>query len=80
MAVLQRNGAVHPDYRKQGIGTALVNAALDALEQIGITKVALVVFERNQDGNAFWEKQGFTVRKDLVYRNKSLAEMKRIDT
>lgn len=43
-------------------------------------KVALVVFERNQGGNAFWEKQGFTVRNDLTYRNKALVEMVRKDT
>lgn len=34
--------------------------------------VALVVFDRNDTGNAFWEKQGYTVRNDLVYRNKAL--------
>lgn len=72
--------AVHPDYRKQGIGSELVKTALSTLKQIGISKVALVVFEHNQDGNAFWEKQGFTVRTDLTYRNKALAEMKRYDT
>ncbi|MDE6412392.1 MAG: GNAT family N-acetyltransferase [Eubacterium sp.] len=72
--------AVHPSCRKQGIGSRLVQTALDALKQLGISKVALVVFEQNQSGNAFWEKQGFTVRTDLTYRNKSLAEMTRIDT
>lgn len=72
--------AVHPDCRKQGIGSALVNMVLIALKQIGISKVALVVFEKNAGGNAFWEKQGFTVRNDLIYRNKSLVEMIRIDT
>ena len=72
--------AVHPDYHRQGIGSALVSAALKALMSIGITKVALVVFERNTDGNAFWEKQGFTVRNDLAYRNKALVEMVRKDT
>lgn len=72
--------AVHPDCRKQGIGSTLVDTALSALKQIGISKVALVVFEKNAGGNAFWEKQGFTVRSDLIYRNKSLVEMIRIDT
>lgn len=72
--------AVHPDCRKQGIGSALVDAALNALKQIGISKVALVVFDKNAGGNSFWEKQGFTVRNDLIYRNKSLIEMIRIDT
>lgn len=72
--------AVHPDCRKQGIGSTLVDTTLSALKQIGISKVALVVFEKNAGGNAYWEKQGFTVRSDLIYRNKSLVEMIRIDT
>lgn len=72
--------AVHPSCRRQGIGSALVKAALEALKTAGISKVALVVFEKNADGNIFWEKQGFTVRTDLVYRNKSLVEMVRYDT
>ncbi|MDE6110985.1 MAG: GNAT family N-acetyltransferase [Eubacterium sp.] len=72
--------AVHPSYRKQGIGSLLVQTAMEALKQLGINKVALVVFEHNKTGNDFWEKMGFTVRTDLTYRNKSLVEMTRIDT
>lgn len=71
---------VSQEYRKQGIGKALTDHALDALEKEGIHKVALVVFDRNQLGNAFWESQGFTIRNDLVYRNKSIHETVRIDT
>ena len=41
---------------------------------------SLVVFDRNDTGNMFWKKQGFTVREDLIYRNKALAEIVRIDT
>ncbi len=72
--------AVSPRYRKQGIGTKLVDAALQALKNNGINKVALVVFDRNHTGNTFWEQRGFTTREDLVYRNKTLTEMVRIDT
>lgn len=72
--------AVHPLHRRRGAARALVNAALDALKAEGITKIALVVFDRNEAGNAFWEKLGFSQRNDLVYRNKSLVEMVRIDT
>lgn len=72
--------AVHPEYRRRGIASALVKAALDALEQCGIHKVALVVFGRNADGNAFWESVGFSNREDLVYRNKAISEILRIDT
>ncbi|EPD78475.1 hypothetical protein HMPREF1527_00797 [Atopobium sp. oral taxon 199 str. F0494] len=42
--------------------------------------MALLVFNRNEVGNAFWEKQGFTVREDITYRNKALAEFIRTDT
>lgn len=72
--------AVHPDCRKQGIARRLVQQTLDALECIGIHKAALVAFQRNEEGNLFWEKMGFTVREDLVYRNKTITEMIRIDT
>ncbi len=72
--------AVNPQFRNHGIAKELVDRALDALGKCGINKVALVVFERNENGNAFWEKMGFTAREDLVYRNKAIAEMIRIDT
>jgi ribosomal protein S18 acetylase RimI-like enzyme len=72
--------AVNPQYRKQGIAKNLVDTAMTALQKIGINKVALVVFDRNEIGNAFWEKMGFTVRNDLIYRNKALVEIVRIDT
>ena len=72
--------AVHPDFRRRGIARMLVDAALAALKREGIHKAALVVFERNETGNAFWQQQGFTTREDLVYRNLALTELHRIDT
>lgn len=72
--------SVNPQYRNQRIGSQLVDKALTTLFDLGIHKVALVVFEHNQTGNVFWEKQGFTVRDDLVYRNKALTKIIRIDT
>lgn len=72
--------AVRGDEQRRGIGSKLVEAALAALRAEGIKKVALVAFSCNEKGNAFWEKQGFTVRADLTYRNKALAELERIDT
>ena len=72
--------AVNSDYRNQGIAAKLVDVTMDALKANGINKVALVVFDRNEVGNTFWEKVGFTAREDLVYRNKAIAELVRIDT
>lgn len=53
---------------------------MKALQHEGIHKVALVVFLNNEGGNAFWEKIGFDVREDLVYRNKSITELTIIET
>ena len=43
--------AVHPSYRKQGVGSALVKTVLESLKRGGVSKGALVVFEKNKDGN-----------------------------
>ena len=72
--------AVAEKEQRSGIGDMLLDAAMSALEREGINKVALVVFEKNEKGNAFWEKQSFSLRNDLIYRNKALAELTRIDT
>lgn len=72
--------AVSESYRHRGIGSALVKRALDALAAEGITKVALVVFSHNEAGNAFWKRQGFTLREDLAYRNRALVQLVRKDT
>jgi len=73
--------AVKVSERKQGIGSALVNAALQALQDEGIVKVALVVFTKNEVGNDFWEQRGFISREDLNYRNRTLNEnLIRMDT
>ena len=74
-----QHACVSPDYRRLGIGNRLVELALEALKKEGINKVLLVAFKKNEGGNAFWETQGFTLREDLNYRNKALAEMVRID-
>ena len=72
--------AVAESHRRQGIASALLDHALTALKEEGINKTALLVFKRNEAGNAFWETKGFTTRNDVAYRNKALAELIRIDT
>ena len=72
--------AVDSAFRRRGIGGQLVAHTMAALEQEGITKVNLVVFSRNETGNAFWESMGFTVRTDLTYRDRRIGESVRMDT
>jgi len=72
--------AVNADFRRQGIAKELVKSALKALKNCGINKVALLVFQRNETANKFWEEMGFTSRDDVLYRNKNLTEIERFDT
>lgn len=72
--------AVSPEHRRRGIGKGLADHALIALRNEGINKVAMLVFARNEAGNAFWEHEGFAARTDVVYRNKALADLIRLDT
>lgn len=58
----------------------LVDCAMSALDKEGINKVALVAFKKNDIENDFWESIGFAERDDLVYRNKNIHELNRIDT
>ena len=63
---------VHPDFRRQGIAGELVKLAEEALKAEGIQKIFGLVFKDNDAANAFWENQGYTLRTNLNYRNKSL--------
>ncbi len=72
-----RRGIVHhmcvrPDHRRQGIARSLVRKAEAALQAEGISKVFGLVFKDNDAANAFWEEQGYTLRTNLNYRNKSI--------
>ncbi|MBQ8379090.1 MAG: GNAT family N-acetyltransferase, partial [Oscillospiraceae bacterium] len=52
----------------------LVKKAEKALIDEGITKIFGLVFKDNDVANAFWEQQGYSIRTNLNYRNKSLNE------
>ena len=72
--------SVAENHRKKGIGSSLVEKCLESFKNEKISKVALLVFKYNENGNAFWEKQGFILREDVNYRNIGLCELVRIDT
>ncbi len=65
---------VDKDYRKQGIGKAMVVFAMQALKAEGINKVCLIAFTKNDVGNAFWKEIGWTKREDLNYYDFTLNE------
>ncbi len=58
---------VDPEYRRRGIGKAMVGQAMHSLHDEGINKVSLIAFTKNDIGNAFWKEIGWTKREDLNY-------------
>jgi len=46
-------------WRRQGIGTRMVGYCMKALREMGINKVSLIAFARNDAGNAFWKQIGW---------------------
>ncbi len=58
---------VHKDYRRHGIGKAMVVKCMQELKNEKINKVSLIAFTKNDIGNAFWNCIGWTKREDLNY-------------
>lgn len=56
---------VKEDYRKHGIGKAMVTECMRRLHAEEINKVNLVAFTDNELGNFFWNEEGWTKRDDL---------------
>ena len=58
---------VREDWRRMGIGKAMVVHCMNALKEERINKVSLIAFTVNDIGNAFWNCIGWTKREDLNY-------------
>lgn len=65
---------VREDYRKHGIGKAMVVACMRALQKEQINKVSIIAFKSNSVGNEFWKDAGWTFREDLNYYDFPLNE------
>ena len=70
------HAAVRDCRRSEGIGTALLNQAVEALKAQGIRKAGMLVMADNQVGNDYWEKRGWERRTDVYYRNRVLEQDK----
>ena len=65
---------VHEDYRRRGIGKAMVSFCMEALKKEHISQVSLIAFSVNNVGNAFWNEIGWLKRTDLNYYDLVLNE------
>ena len=67
-----RQGALYHDcvakeYRRRRIGTQMVGFCMHQLRIMGINKVSLIAFAKNDIGNAFWNKIGWIRKTDVNY-------------
>ena len=62
------------EYRRRGIGTKMVGYCMQQLKLMGINKVSLIAFTRNDAGNAFWKQIGWNQRADVYYYDFVLNE------
>lgn len=58
--------AVKELWQLLGIGRSLVEAALEELESVGITRSHVMVLSDNKAGRDFWTRLGWSERKDVV--------------
>lgn len=62
--------AIDPDYRRQGYGEQLVQAAEDALHEMGLHLMAAFIEEGNDASLALFEKLGYATHEQIYYLSK----------
>ncbi|MBN1891329.1 MAG: GNAT family N-acetyltransferase [Clostridiales bacterium] len=66
--------AIRDPGRSRTIGRALLAAIEEAMKELGIAKVGLLVDAGNDSGTLFWKQQGWTQRDDLIYFDRSIEK------
>lgn len=64
--------AVLPSARRNGIGTALVNACVERLKYLNVPTCNLIVRAHNEAGRAFWSALGWSARNGIFVMTKGL--------
>lgn len=69
---------VLPQYRKQGVASALIEKAEESLQKEGVTRVCLNVMETNASGKAFWQNRGWEKKDFLGFYSKSITDQENL--
>ncbi len=62
--------AIDPEYRRKGYGEQLVQAAEDALHEVGMHLIAAFIEEGNEASLALFEKLGYATHEHIYYVSK----------
>ncbi len=62
--------AVHPDFRRRGLGAFLITAAERALREQGMQIIAAIIEDWNQPSLALFEDAGYVLHPDIHYLTK----------
>lgn len=65
--------AVAPEFRRKGIGKALIKGCLTRLAALDIQKCNIFVYENNEEGRQFWQRNGWRQRHDLNVMQHTIA-------
>jgi ribosomal protein S18 acetylase RimI-like enzyme len=76
-----RRGYIHhltvrADFRRRGIGSALLQRCARLLSREGIVKCNVFILEGNKEGLAFWERNGFRLLPHFGWMQRPLAQWK----
>jgi ribosomal protein S18 acetylase RimI-like enzyme len=69
--------AVLPEYRKQGVGRAMVERCLDALGARGLRRCNILMYVDNHSGEQFWKRGGWYDRSELKLMQKDIPGSQR---
>jgi GNAT superfamily N-acetyltransferase len=64
---------VAPQWRRKGIGRALIERCLAKLASVGIGKCNIFLFADNELGETFWKQTGWAERSDLKILQKQIG-------
>jgi ribosomal protein S18 acetylase RimI-like enzyme len=56
--------AVHPSWRRRGLGHQLLEAAAERLHALGATRIDAMVLEGNELGQALWRAEGYVPQEE----------------
>ncbi len=64
--------AVHPNHRRRGVATRLVNEAEKRLHALGCRRISALVLEAETHAVEFWSRVGYTTRPGMARFKRNL--------